>query len=72
MEWLYKFLDRHMEKSVLVTFGTAIIQLTNNMMLPADMTDETLRHLIASSSGLQAFMLMVLYIFLKYQKEKKK
>jgi hypothetical protein len=68
MEWLLSFLQKHMEKSVLVILLTSALQLTNNLTISSDMANETLHEIAASSSGLQAFMLMVLYFYLKYQK----
>jgi len=66
MEWLTAFLEKHMTKSVFLTLLTSMVQVVNNVFPNSNgVADETLRQLIASSSGLQLTMLLILYLYLK-------
>jgi len=70
MQWLIDFLERHMTKAVFVTTLSSILQMLGYMGNDGHIADEALKQIMASSSGLQAVMLMILYLVLKNQKKK--
>ena len=70
MDWLSDFLEKHMSKAVFVTVISSLLQFfgyasPDNNQIP----DEVFKQIMASSSGLQAVMLMILWLFVKNQKD---
>jgi len=73
MNWLIDFLEKNMSKAVLVTTLSSLMQFLG-YLTPGQNTpipEEILKQVMASSSGIQSAMLIILYLYLKFRQEKK-